>query len=468
MVASSRQTAASCRIRYNGIRYTCGDASLASDMMAALAKANAAPATRRQIAANIERVKKRFTPTHGGCHRTRSIVAAAPLPPESDDAVRRRLRRKPKLASADSLATVMYSAASEERLGGVSGQPDSEDQVQAHGARMPLAASSKGELSWREATFTVEAPLGSGSFGRVYHAVLQPPFPTGYEEEQATPAGARLPAVAMKVVSKTAGDSEQIAWAREELTTLTKVKGHSHVAKLLFYRESDFNFQLALHIGHCDLFAYLQRKTLDHDAGKTLCSQMVSALTHVHSKHILHRDIKSQNIVIQNAGLPLVALLVDFGWATDLDLRGDADVLEEIVATPPYRAPEISLSPRKYGYPMDVWALGVTLAESEMGTPPFSTDKSVPASGLIRSETRDRLINIFRIIGTPTRQSWPELFHSVSAYHDVLWLPMKPSSRQPWGRRWGEDFRKFIAGFLALHPAKRTMSSSLWLWADVP
>jgi len=81
------------------------------------------------------------------------------------------------------------------------------------------------------------------------------------------------------------------------------------------------------------------------------------ALRHIHRKHVLHRDLKCQNIFLMKSG---VVKLGDFGIAKVLDHT--AAQAETMIGTPKYLSPEVCDS-RPYGIKADIWALGVVLYE---------------------------------------------------------------------------------------------------------
>uniref|UniRef100_A0A7S0R108 non-specific serine/threonine protein kinase n=1 Tax=Pyramimonas obovata TaxID=1411642 RepID=A0A7S0R108_9CHLO len=93
--------------------------------------------------------------------------------------------------------------------------------------------------------------------------------------------------------------------------------------------------------------------------------QMALALNHMHSHRILHRDVKSQNILVRQNG---EVMLGDFGFATFLPK--DSDEMSQIVGTPNYMAPELVLE-KSYSFPADVWALGCVLVEMVTLKPAF-------------------------------------------------------------------------------------------------
>ena len=91
---------------------------------------------------------------------------------------------------------------------------------------------------------------------------------------------------------------------------------------------------------------------------KTLLLQLTSAVEYLHSNWILHRDLKTSNILMNNRGQVKIA---DFGMAR---YYGDPPPkLTQLVITLWYRAPELLLGADKYGAAVDMWSLGCIFGE---------------------------------------------------------------------------------------------------------
>ena len=91
---------------------------------------------------------------------------------------------------------------------------------------------------------------------------------------------------------------------------------------------------------------------------KTLLLQLVSAMEYLHSNWILHRDLKTSNLLMNNRGQMKVA---DFGMAR---YYGDPPPkLTQLVVTLWYRAPELLLGAEKYGTEIDLWSVGCIFGE---------------------------------------------------------------------------------------------------------
>ena len=91
---------------------------------------------------------------------------------------------------------------------------------------------------------------------------------------------------------------------------------------------------------------------------KTLLLQLASAIDYLHSNWILHRDLKTSNLLMNNRGQMKVA---DFGMAR---YYGDPPPkLTQLVVTLWYRAPELLLGAERYGAEIDIWSIGCIFGE---------------------------------------------------------------------------------------------------------
>jgi len=101
--------------------------------------------------------------------------------------------------------------------------------------------------------------------------------------------------------------------------------------------------------------------------------QALSGLKHMHDLRIAHRDLKPENLLLSSKDPSATVKLADFGFATQLTHDGE---LLQLVGTPPYFAPELSILRDEsimegYGRPVDVWAMGVILYILLSGIHPF-------------------------------------------------------------------------------------------------
>jgi cell division cycle 2-like protein len=125
---------------------------------------------------------------------------------------------------------------------------------------------------------------------------------------------------------------------------------------------------------------------------KTLLLQLASGVSYLHDHWILHRDLKTSNLLLNNRGQLKIA---DFGMARYV---GDPppQKLTQLVVTLWYRAPELLLGATRYGPAIDMWSLGCIFAELLTREPLFQGKNEV-----------DELTRIFDLCGVPTDEVWP-------------------------------------------------------------
>ncbi|KAK4054249.1 hypothetical protein OIV83_001275 [Microbotryomycetes sp. JL201] len=127
---------------------------------------------------------------------------------------------------------------------------------------------------------------------------------------------------------------------------------------------------------------------------KTLMMQLLSAMALCHDNWIVHRDLKTSNLLMNNRGQIKVA---DFGLArTYGDPLGD---MTQLVVTLWYRAPELLFGATEYSTAVDMWSIGCIFGELILKEP------LLPGKGEIDQVSKAR--PIFKLLGRPTEEMWP-------------------------------------------------------------
>lgn len=208
--------------------------------------------------------------------------------------------------------------------------------------------------------------LGEGSYGKVIEAL----------------DSATLRRVAIKEIKKRrlkrhrfgrkAHEGEQKV--KREIAIMRHVGAHPNVTKLMEVIESERNQKMYMVLEYA---SGTLRELLKANAGplpalqvQSYLRQLILGLEFIHSKGVIHRDIKPDNIMI-DASAECVKIS-DFGVAQTLDIYTSSDFITSSVGSPAFQPPEVASGHLRFSGPKaDVWALGVTLFNMCTGEYPF-------------------------------------------------------------------------------------------------
>ncbi|XP_013776316.1 serine/threonine-protein kinase PAK 4-like isoform X2 [Limulus polyphemus] len=130
---------------------------------------------------------------------------------------------------------------------------------------------------------------------------------------------------------------------------------------------------------------------MNEDQIATVCNQCLSALAFLHAQGIIHRDVKSDSILLARDG---TVKLSDFGFCAQVS--SDIPKRKSLVGTPYWMAPEV-ISRLPYGPEVDIWSLGIMVIEMVDGEPPFFNEPPLTAMKRIRDLPPPRLKNSHKV-----------------------------------------------------------------------
>ncbi|KAK8791140.1 hypothetical protein WA158_005771 [Blastocystis sp. Blastoise] len=224
----------------------------------------------------------------------------------------------------------------------------------------------------------IQEPLGEGTYGVVYKAINN-------ETNEI---------VALKKIRLESEDEGIPSTALREVSILLSLH-HPNVVKLIEVENANGRLYLVFEYLDLDLKKYMNLHPMSSGGMpikliKSYTYQMLLGLDYCHSRGIMHRDLKPQNLLINKNG---VLKLADFGLARSFSIP--IRQLTHEVVTLWYRSPELLLGATHYSPSVDIWSAAVIIAEMIEGDPIFCGDSEI-----------DMIFKIFNALGTPTENEW--------------------------------------------------------------
>ncbi|CAG0921831.1 unnamed protein product [Notodromas monacha] len=257
-------------------------------------------------------------------------------------------------------------------------EPGASDRMGGQSQLTPSRKRRRGP-SATHAQYEKIAFLGEGQFATVYKAKH--------------PVTGKVVAVKkIKIGSRAEAEDGINRTALREIKLLYELN-HENIIGLLDIFGQGSNISLVIDFMDTDLEVLIKDTGMVFTPGnvKDFMIQTLTGLQYLHERWILHRDLKPNNLLLNEDGLLKIS---DFGLAKEY---GDSSrPMTPMVITRWYRPPELLFGARCYSTGVDMWSVGCILAELLLRAPFF------PGESDLR-----QLEKIFSVMGTPTEEIWP-------------------------------------------------------------
>jgi len=156
--------------------------------------------------------------------------------------------------------------------------------------------------------------------------------------------------------------------------------GHPHIGAVYELVQVDGQYALALELVEGTPLTAMMAAPMPRDRVVTLVAQLLRGLEHAHSMGLVHRDLKPDNVLVEERNGRDHARIIDFGIA--IAHEGSADSVErltgagQIIGTPEYMSPE-QARVEPVDHRADLYALGTMMYEMLAGVLPFEADRPI-------------------------------------------------------------------------------------------
>lgn len=256
--------------------------------------------------------------------------------------------------------------------------------TQVGGSRVALPQSRRQRRSFLKVTRTSAVyervnQVGEGTYGKVYKA-------------RNVVTGAFVALKRLRMESEKEGFP---ITAMREMRLLQSLE-NENIVSLMEIMVENRNIYMVFEYADHDLTGLLANPDIKLSEAncKDIFGQLCQGVSYLHSRRIIHRDIKGSNLLIDRQGTLKIA---DFGLARKMKTVNSRDYTNRVI-TLWYRPPELLLGTTDYGREVDMWGIGCLLIEL------FTKQALFQAQDELQ-----QLHVIFEIMGTPTIEQWSNI-----------------------------------------------------------
>lgn len=244
--------------------------------------------------------------------------------------------------------------------------------------------------------------IGEGTYGKVYKA-----------RDKTT---GRL--VALKKTRLEMEEEGVPSTTLREISLLQMLSESNHIVKLLCVEHLEENGKPCLYLVFeflsTDLKKWMDRNgkgpahPLDPQIVKSFMYQLLKGLAHMHKHGVMHRDLKPQNLLVDDDTEHPLLKIADLGLGRHFSIPIKSYTHE--IVTLWYRAPEVLLGCTHYSPAVDIWSVACIMAELARKQAVFPGDSEL-----------QQLLYIFKLLGTPNEDVWPGVTQLRDWHEFPLW-----------------------------------------------
>ncbi|GIZ47842.1 hypothetical protein CKM354_001092200 [Cercospora kikuchii] len=234
-------------------------------------------------------------------------------------------------------------------------------------------------------SYNKQKKIGQGASGSVYVARVRENAPSSTAQNLIKQYGPKAQVAIKQMDLRSQPRKELIV---NEIIVM-KESRHDNIVNFLdaFLQEETFELWVVMEFmeGGALTDVIDNNASITEDQIATICLETCKGLIHLHAQNIIHRDIKSDNVLLSSRG---AVKITDFGFCAKLTEQRSKRAT--MVGTPYWMAPEV-VKQKEYGSKVDIWSLGIMAIEMIESEPPYLNEEPLKALYLIATNGTPRL-----------------------------------------------------------------------------